>query len=126
MGEMTEQEIIDLARRLDEREQEESPKTKKRVRGDALTRLCKASASTVRENSSQIIDSLYKGVLKGDVSCAKLLVVLIEKLPPPAPRREKHNTNFDMVGELINAPRWTGPPLSELPDPEDDDDEPAY
>ena len=126
MGEMTDQEIADFVQRMEEREAEENPKARKRVRGDALTRLCKASARTVRENSPKIIDSLYQGVLQGDVSCAKLLVVLIEKLPPPKPRREKHNRTLEMIRELKNAPEWTGPLPSEMPDPADEDEQAYY
>ena len=82
----------------------ESP-AKKRIRGNAITRLCKASAKTVRENSEKFAQSLFEGALKGDVSCAKLLVTLIEKTPPPRQRKLR-----SMALELANSPQWTGPP----------------
>ena len=121
MPEATEEEIKEIVKRMEEKEQERNPKLKKRVRGDALTRLCKASARTVRENSGAIVKSLYDGVLQGDVSCAKLLVVLIEKLPPPKPR----SYQWKKILDLAKGPQWTGPLPSEMPGHENDD-EPVY
>jgi hypothetical protein len=109
----------EVAEQMEQKEYEDQlEESKERLRGNALRRLCKDSARTVRRNSGQIVQSLYKGVLQGDVSCAKLLVSLIERLPPPKPRRQKRN----FLLELALSPEWTGPLPSEvddLGDPED-------
>ena len=73
----------------------------------------------MRNHSSEIVASLYKGVLEGDVSCAKMLVTLIEKLPPPKPR-EKKRPSIALL--LENAPQWTGPLPSEQDDPDEYDE----
>lgn len=83
---------------------------KKRTRGDAITRLCKAISRNVRDNSDTLAATLFERALQGDVNCTKLLVALIERLPPPKPRKVR-----SMAAELANSPQWTGPPLSEQP-----------
>lgn len=119
--ELTEDELRPLVERTEEKtEPKEAKNPRKRVRGHALTRLCKDSANTVLEKSSELVESLYKGALEGNVSCAKLLVALIEKLPPPKPRRKKQRS---IALELANCPPWTGPLPSEMDDLEDQDDQ---
>ena len=119
MQNWTEEDLQRINRRLEESEEDDDPQAKKRVRGVALTRLCKASARTVRNHSSEIVASLYKGVLEGDVSCAKMLVTLIEKLPPPKPR-EKKRPSIALL--LENSPQWTRPLPSEQDDPHEYDE----
>ena len=80
------------------------PKSKtKRVRGDAVTRLAKATARNVRNNSDQLSDALFKRAMEGDVSCTKLLLTLIEKCP------EKKRKQRSIAMELANSPQWKGP-----------------
>jgi hypothetical protein len=81
----------------------QSKTAKKRIRGDALQRLAKASARKVRDNSEEIIGALLGRVLAGDVSCAKLLVTLIERLPP---RKKKFRS---IATEWANSPEWEPP-----------------
>jgi hypothetical protein len=76
---------------------------KKRVRGDALKRLTKATARYVRHNSDELAKALFTRALEGDVSCTKLLVSLIEKAPPP-------KTDFRSIAlEWANSPAWKDP-----------------
>ena len=81
------------------------PKSKtKRVRGNAVTRLAKATARNVRDNSDKLSDALFKRAMEGDVSCTKLLLTLIEKCPPKRKRKQR-----SMATELANSPEWKGP-----------------
>jgi hypothetical protein len=80
------------------------PKSKtKRVRGNAIARLAKATAHKVRNNSDQLSDALFKRAMEGDVNCTKFLLTLIEKCPE---RKRKHRS---MATELANSPEWKGP-----------------
>ena len=81
-----------------------SPKPKtKRVRGNAIEKLTKATARYVRRNSDELAKALFTRALEGDVNCTKLLVSLIEKAPPP-------KTNFRSIAlEWANSPEWKGP-----------------
>ena len=51
-------------------------KPKKRVRGDAVARLAKATARNVRDKSEELSAALVNRALEGDVSCTKLLLTL--------------------------------------------------
>jgi hypothetical protein len=51
-------------------------KSKKRVRGNAVTRLAKATARNVRDKSEELSAALVNRALEGDVSCTKLLLTL--------------------------------------------------
>lgn len=78
-------------------------KKQKRVRGTAIDRLAKAVAKSVRDRSTELSDALFKRALEGDVCCAKLLVTLIEKLPPP-------KRKFRSIAlEWANSPAWKDP-----------------
>jgi len=94
-------------------------KPKKRVRGDAVARLAKATARNVRDKSEQLSAALVNRALEGDVSCTKLLLTLIEKCP------EKKRKFRSMAEELANAAQWQGDWPKARPNPEDfaDDDE---
>jgi hypothetical protein len=78
---------------------------KKRIRGDAITRLCKGISRNVRDNSDQLANTLFERALAGDVNCTKLLVALIEKLPPPRSRGKSAITKF--LDRLEFGPQWT-------------------
>ena len=77
-------------------------KSKKRVRGNAVTRLAKATARNVRDKSEELSAALVNRALEGDVSCTKLLLTLIEKCP------EKKRKFRSMAEELANAAQWQG------------------
>jgi hypothetical protein len=83
-----------------------SPKPKpKRVRGNAIERLTRATARHVRDNSDNLANALFAQALKGDVNCTKLLVALIEKIPP-----RKRKRKFKSIAlEWANSPEWKGP-----------------
>ena len=131
---LTQKEINKIARQEDdfnqalqmiedrEYDEQEQKSGKKRARGHALIRLCKASARVVRDHSGEIVKSLYAGVLQGDVSCAKMLVTLIEKLPPPRPRRPKST----LFREFAIAQQLASPAPSETDDNSDEDDDGPY
>jgi hypothetical protein len=94
------------------------PAKKKRIRGDAITRLAKESASQVRDKSEKIIDALVGRVLEGDVNCTKLLVMLIERLPPP---KRKHHS---MALQWVKSGPWRGPEgTRSIPMNEEEEDE---
>lgn len=98
----------------------EAPKSakKKRVRGNAIENLVKASARRVRDQSEEIADALVDRVIKGDVNCAKLLVTLIEKLPPP---KSKHRS---IALQWLKSGPWKDPSAAgTLPVDEDEDGE---
>jgi|SRR5579863_3033555 len=78
-------------------------KKKKRVRGNAIDKLARATARRVRDDSTRLSDALFERALKGDVNCTKLLVALIERVPPPT---RKHRS---IALEWANSPEWTGP-----------------
>jgi hypothetical protein len=79
------------------------PQKKKRVRGNAIDRLAKATARSVRDRSAELSDALFKRALEGDVNCTKLLVTLIEKLPPP---KRKYRS---IALQWANSPVWQDP-----------------
>lgn len=89
---------------------------KKRVRGNAVTRLAKATARIVRDNSDKLSDALFKRALEGDVNCTKLLVALTEKCPQ---KKRKHKS---MALLLANSPQWKGD-WPKAPEDELSDDE---
>ena len=94
----------------------EAPKPKKkRIRGDAITRLARASSSKVRDKSEEIIDALVRRVIEGDVNCAKLLVTFIERLPPP-----KHKYRSAAL-ELLKSGPWQKPAATGCVPLEDDE-----
>ena len=96
----------------------ESPNpTKKRIRGNAIDRLVKASARKVRDQSELIADALVTRVIAGDVNCAKLLVTLIEKLPPP---KRKHRS---MALECLKSGPWQDPAATGSPSADENEDE---
>jgi hypothetical protein len=78
-------------------------KKKKRVKGNAIDRLAKATARKVRDESAELSDALFKRALAGDVNCTKLLVTLIEKLPPP---KCKYRS---IAEEWAKSPEWEPP-----------------
>lgn len=78
-------------------------KKRKRVRGNAIERLVKATARNVRERTAELSDALFNRALEGDVNCTKLLVTLIEKLPPP---KRKFRS---IATEWANASEWKDP-----------------
>jgi hypothetical protein len=78
-------------------------KKKKRVRGNAIDRLAKATARRVRDRSAELSDALFNRALEGDVSCAKLLVTLVEKCPPPKRRFRS------LALEWANSSEWKDP-----------------
>jgi hypothetical protein len=80
----------------------ESP-AQKRIRGNAIHRLAKATSQAVLQHTDQIAKALCDRALTGDISSVKLLLDLIEKLPPPAPRKQK-----SMAALLANSPPWKG------------------
>jgi len=80
----------------------------KRTRGDAITRLCKATARNVRDHSELLANTLFARAIAGDINCTKLLVSLIEKLPPP---KMKYRS---LALELASQPEWKGPPQTDL------------
>jgi hypothetical protein len=82
------------------------PTKPKRIRGNAIQRLRKASARTLRDNSSRIANALLERALVGDVSSAKLLVTFVEK--PKARKVKKKRRN--LAAELAAQPQWVGPP----------------
>jgi hypothetical protein len=61
----------------------------KRVHGDAAIRLAKASARMLRDNSDQIIKTLYERTLAGDLGSGKLLLAFLTKLPQLRSRRKR-------------------------------------
>src|SRR5438876_767009 len=79
----------------------------KRLRGPALKRLRKATAQTVRENSAQIAKSLLDHTLEGDMSCAKVLLALLEEKPGETQKRSRHNLDF--IERLEREPQWIDP-----------------
>lgn len=93
-------------------------KSQKRTRGNAVTRLAKATARNVRDNSERLSDALLNRALEGDVSCTKLLLTLIEKCP------EKKRKFRSMAEELANAAQWQGgwPKARNFEDVVDSDD----
>jgi hypothetical protein len=95
-------------------------KSKKRVRGNAVTRLAKATARNVRDKSEELSAALVNRALEGDVSCTKLLLTLIEKCP------EKKRKFRSMAEELANAAQWQGDWPKARPNPEDFDDSDEY
>jgi hypothetical protein len=69
----------------------------KRVRGNAVTRLSKAVARQVRDNSDDLARRLFLRAFEGDVNCSKLLVTLIEKIPSRKPRRKQRVSGFKLL-----------------------------
>jgi hypothetical protein len=85
----------------------------KRVRGDGIKRLAKASARALRDNGDGITKKLLGKALRGDVSCARLLIALAEKKTPPDPAKMKMPEGFesasDMLRRLAAEPEWVDP-----------------
>lgn len=79
----------------------------KRLRGPALKRLRKATANTVRENSAEIAKSLLNHTLEGDMSCAKILLALLEEKPDETPKRSSRR--LTLAQRLALEPEWEGP-----------------
>lgn len=89
---------------IENKAQIDAPK-KKRSRGDAITRLCKAISRNMRDNSDDLAEKLFDRALEGDVNCTKLLIALIERLPKPKSRKVDR-----LLLELAKEPEWKGPP----------------
>jgi len=105
-----------------------SPKPK-RVRGDAVKRLYKATARIVRDNCDKIAQTLLDCALSGDVSAAKLLVAFIEKEKSRKTTAKAEKEQLARANALRNlAKKWAAKPRGEDPpkpvsDDEVDDDE---
>lgn len=60
----------------------ETPKAiKKRVRGDPMARLARASARVLRDNSDAIVKAVFDNAIVGNTASAKLLLALVDKVP---------------------------------------------
>ena len=79
----------------------------KRLRGPALERLRKATAQAVRENSAQIAKALLDHTLEGNMSCAKVLLALLEEKPGETQKRSPNA--LALIRRLELEPEWVNP-----------------
>jgi len=95
-----------------------APSKPKRARGNAINRLQKETAKTVRDNSEKIAKALLDHTIKGDVRCAKLLLELLEKYQSRTKRKSSRIRKF--FESLTPQPGWEHPPSKnvEFHDPE--------
>ena len=79
---------------------------RRRGEADPLKKLRKAALKTIREKGEQIADKLLELTLKGDITCAKFLVALIENAPPPTQRTRKFQS---LAAQWAAEPEWVDP-----------------
>lgn len=78
---------------------------KKKTTGSAMENLRRAAGDSVREQSQKIAQSLVDNTVKGNATCAKLLLDLVEKEPGT---EKKQKARKSMATEMAEEKQWTG------------------
>lgn len=78
---------------------------KKKTTGSAMENLRRAAGDSVREQSKEIAQSLVDNTMKGNATCAKLLLDLVEK---ELGTEKKPNNGQSLASEMAAEEQWTG------------------
>ena len=79
---------------------------RRRGKADPLKKLRKAALKTIREKGEQIANKLLELTLKGDITCAKFLIAVIENAPPPTQRTRNFQS---LAAQWAAEPEWVDP-----------------